>query len=258
MTQFSAAGGVWSMNGEAGGPPLRVGTIIGDLAASFYAAIGILAALRERDASGLGQRVDIAQQDSVVTLTESAIVNYTVEGRVARPLGNAHPFARPYGQYACKDGHVFFGGYSDKLWREACEAFGEPELARDPEIDTMAKRFDDATYERRVRPIIERWFADRTKAELEALAGDVVARTPIKTIDEVGTDVHLRAREMFVKVPFGGAEIEVFGSPIKLSATPVQAQGAVPRLGEHNRAVYLDWLGIDAARFEALGRAGVI
>ena len=253
-----AAGGVWSMNGKPGEPPLRVGTIIGDLAASFYAAIGTLAALRERDASGLGQRVDISQQDSVVTLTESAIVAYTVDGKVATPLGNDHPFARPYGQFRCKDGHVFFGAYSDKLWREACEAFGEPELAHDPEIDTMAKRFDDATYERRVRPIIERWFAGRTKAELEAIAGDVVALTPIKSIDEVVADPHLRAREMFVTVPFGDRAIEVFGSPMKLSATPPDTQGAVPLLGQHNREVYLDWLGIEPARFEALREAGVI
>jgi len=253
-----AAGGLWSMNSERGRPPLRVGSILGDLAASFYATIGTLAALREVDRSGVGQRVDISQQDSVVTLTESAIVNYTVDGKVAEPLGNDHPFARPYGQYACKDGHVFFGSYTDKLWRESCAVFGEPELADDPEIDTMAKRFDDATYQRRVRPIIERWFAGRTKAELEAMAGDRIALTPIKRIDEVVADPHLRAREMFVQVPFGDRRVEVFGSPIKLSRTPSRTDGAVPQLGEHNRAVYVDWLGIDPERFEALRGAGVI
>jgi len=253
-----AAGGLWSMNGERGEPPLRVGSILGDLAASFYATIGTLAALRDVQASGLGQRVDISQQDSVVTLTESAIVNYTVDGKVAEPLGNEHPFARPYGQYRCKDGYVFFGSYTDKLWRDSCVIFGEPALADDPEIDTMAKRFDDATYERRVKPIIERWFAGRTKAELEAMAGDRIALTPIKRIDEVVNDAHLREREMFVRVPFGPSSVEVFGSPIKLSGTPPRTVGAVPQLGQHNREVYVDWLGIDTERFDALGRAGVI
>jgi crotonobetainyl-CoA:carnitine CoA-transferase CaiB-like acyl-CoA transferase len=253
-----AAGGLWSMNGERGRPPLRVGSILGDLAASFYATIGTLAALREVDRSGLGQRVDISQQDSVVTLTESAIVNYTVDGKVAEPLGNDHPFARPYGQYPCKDGHVFFGSYTDKLWRDSCAIFGEPGLADDPEIDTKAKRFDEATYQRRVRPIIERWFAHRTKAELEAMAGERIALTPIKRIDEVVNDQHLRAREMFVQVPFGAVSVEVFGSPLKLSRTPPRTDGAVPALGEHNRAVYVDWLGIAAERFEALRGAGVI
>ncbi len=253
-----AAGGLWSMNGNPGEPPLRVGSIIGDLAASFYGTIGTLAALREVERSGVGQMVDIAQQDSVMTLTESAIVNYTVAGIVAQPLGNEHPFARPYGQYPCKDGYVFFGSYSDKLWRDCCVIFGEPELADDPEIDTMLKRFDAATYERRIKPIIERWFSERTKAELEAMAGDLIALTPIKKIDEVVADPHLRAREMFVNVRMAGSDVEVFGSPIKLSGTPVRAAGAAPALGQHNREIYLDWLGLSVERFEALRGSGVI
>lgn len=253
-----AAGGLWSMNGYPGQPPVRVGSIIGDLAASFYATIGTLAALREVERSGVGQLVDISQQDSVVTLTESAIVNYTVAGTVAQPLGSGHPFARPYDQFPCKDGFVFFGSYSDKLWRDTCAIFGEPELADDPEIDTMVKRFDDATYRRRLVPIIERWFASRTKAELEAMAGDRIALTPIKKIDEVVADPHLRARGMFVPVRAEGHSIEVFGSPIKLSGTPPRTGGDAPALGQHNRDVYIDWLGIDPARFAALRDRGVI
>ena len=253
-----AAGGLWSMNGNPGEPPVRVGSIIGDLAASFYATIGTLAALREVERSGIGQRVDISQQDSVVTLTESAIVNYTVSGIVAQPLGNAHPFARPYGQFACQDGFVFFGSYSDKLWRDSCAIFGEPELADDPEIDTMVKRFDDATYRRRIVPILERWFSSRTKAQLEAMAGHRIALTPIKKIDEVVADPHLRAREMFVPVQVAGVAVEVFGSPIKLSGTPARGGGYAPALGQHNREVYVDWLGIPQARFEALQADSVV
>jgi len=253
-----AAGGLWSMNGNAGEAPVRVGSIIGDLAASFYATIGTLAALRERDRSGIGQMLDVSQQDSVVTLTESAIVNFTVTGTVAQPLGSAHPFARPYGQFACKDGFVFFGSYSDKLWRDSCAIFGEPELADDPEIDTMVKRFDEATYQRRVVPIIERWFSQRTKAELEAMAGNRIALTPIKKIDEVVADPHLREREMFVPVRVGAATVEVFGSPIKLSGSPVRCRGETPSLGQHNHEVYVDWLGIPVERFAALKAQGVI
>jgi crotonobetainyl-CoA:carnitine CoA-transferase CaiB-like acyl-CoA transferase len=253
-----AAGGLWSMNGQADAPPVRVGSIIGDLAASFYATIATLAALRERESSGLGQRVDVAQQDSVVTLTENAIVNYTMTGVVASPMGNEHPFARPYGIYACKDGYVFFGSYSDKLWREACSVFGMPELADDPEIDTMSKRFNLATYERRLHPIINGWFAPHTKAELEAMAGDRIALTPIKSMDEVVTDPHLAVRDMFVPVQVGGKSVTLFGSPMHLSATPVKVRGAAPELGQHNQVVYLDWLGIDSQRFEALNADGTI
>jgi CoA:oxalate CoA-transferase len=253
-----AAGGLWSMNGQANETPVRVGSIIGDLAASFYATIATLAALRERESSGLGQRVDVAQQDSVVTLTENAIVNYTMTGTVASPMGNEHPFARPYGIYPCKDGYVFFGSYSDKLWRESCSVFGMPELADDPEIDTMSKRFNLATYERRLHPIIIGWFAQLTKAQLEAMAGERIALTPVKSIAEVVTDPHLAARDMFVPVQSGDKSVTVFGSPMHLSATPVNARGAAPGLGEHNRSVYLDWLGIDSQRFKELSADGTI
>ena len=253
-----AAGGLWSMNGNLDLPPVRMGSIIGDIAASFYGAIGILAALRETERSGLGQLVDISQQDAAVTMTENAIVNFTADGTVPKPLGSEHPFARPYGQYACKDGYVFFGSYSDKLWRDSCVIFGQPELINDPEIDTMVKRFDDDTYERRLKPIINSWFANRTKAELEAMAGDSIALTPIKNIDEVVSDPHLKARDMFVPVKVGKTVVEVFGSPIKLSETPNRVDGAAPAVGEHNLDVYLRWMGLTTERFDALRQNAVI
>ena len=253
-----STGGLWSLNGEKGGPPLRVGTIIGDLSASFYAAIAALAALLHARATGEGQLVDVAQQDSVMTLTEHAVVNYTVAGKVGEPLGNDHPFVRPYGQYACKDGFVFFGAYTDKFWAEACRLFGEPGLIDDPEIDSMDKRFDEAVYERRVAPIVRRWCASRTKAELEALAGDLIPLTPIKTIAEVVHDPHILARGMVVPVQVGGHEVQAFGTPMKLSRTPADPSGAGSGLGEHNRAVLCGWLGLAQAEFDGLARQRVI
>jgi CoA:oxalate CoA-transferase len=253
-----STGGLWSLNGEKDGPPLRVGTIIGDLSASFYAAIAALAALLHARDTGQGQVVDVAQQDSVMTLTEHAIVNYTVAGKIGAPLGNDHPFVRPYGQYACKDGFVFFGAYTDKFWAEACRLFGEPELTQDPEIDSMDKRFDEEVYERRVAPIVRRWCASRTKAELEALAGDLIPLTPIKTIAEVVNDPHLRARQMMVPVRVAGHEVQAFGTPMKLSQTPANAVGAAPGFGEHNEAVLRGWLGVGQDEFASLGGQGVI
>ena len=82
--------------------------------------------------------------------------------------------------------------------------------------------------------------------------------TPIKTIDEVVADPHLRAREMFVPVQLDGASIEVFGSPIKLSGTPALAVGAAPALGQHNREVYVDWLGMSPERLRGLVSSGVV
>lgn len=253
-----ATGGLWSMNGYPDRPPVRVGTIIGDLAASLYAAIGTLAALREVERGGEGQVVDISQQDSVLTLTENAVVRYSVQGDVASPLGNDHPFVRPYGQFPCKDGYVFFGGYTDKFWKITCELFGEPDLARDPEIDTMEKRFDVDVATRRVKPILERWFAQYTKAELEALAGDRIPLSAIKTIAEVVEDPHVAAREMIVKIPVAGKLIRMFGDPIKLSNAPRNSFGKAPNPGEHNADVYSRLLGLSPEEINALVRNGTI
>ncbi len=202
--------------------------------------------------------MDISQQDAVFTLTENAVVNFTAERKIAQPLGNDHPFVRPYGRYDCKDGHVFFGAYTDKFWQEACAAFGTPAFATDPEIDSMEKRFDPEVYARRVEPIIRGWFADKTKQELEAIASDRFPLSPIKNIAEVVEDPHMLARDMLVQVGYGEAKVKVFGSAVHLSETAAGAEPRVPTVGEHNEAVYLDWLGLDRQSFESLRQSKVI
>ncbi len=253
-----AAGGLWSMNGYADMPPVRVGTIIGDLAASLYAAIGTLAALREAEKTGAGQVVDVSQQDSVLTLTENAVVRYTAQKEVASPLGNDHPFVRPYGQFPCKDGYVFFGGYTDKFWAITCTLFGEPEQARDPAIDTMEKRFDHTVAETRVKPLLERWFSNYTKAELEEMAGDKIPLSAIKNIAEVVEDPHIAARNMIVNVPVAGQLIGMFGLPIKLSGADQTSFEKAPMPGEHNADVLARLAGVTPDELARLKASGAI
>lgn len=253
-----ATGGLWSMNGYPDREPARVGTIIGDLSASLYAAFGTVSALREAERSGVGQQVDVSQQDAVLSLTENAVVSYTVDGRIPSPLGNDHPFVRPYGLFPCADGHVFFGGYTQKLWRESCEIFGAAELLDDPELETMEQRFDDEVYERRVKPIVEGWFAQRTKAELEQMAGDRIPLSAVKDIGEVVADPQVAAREMVVDVDYPGGAVGIFGLPVKLSETPGEPRARAPLPGEHNDAVWGDALGLGAERVAQLRASGVI
>jgi CoA:oxalate CoA-transferase len=253
-----AAGGLWSMNGYPDQPPVRVGTIIGDLSASLYAAIGTLAALREAEATGIGQIVDISQQDAVLSLTESAVIRHTVANEVPGPLGNDHPFVRPYGLFPCADGYVFFGGYTDKFWTITCEMFGEPEAALDARIDTMEKRFDPTVNDTIVKPLLERWFSTRTKAELEEMAGDKVPLSAIKSIDEVIADPHIAARGMIVDVPVAGQMVRMLGLPIKLSGSAVQPHAPAPELGQHNGSILHELLGLDEAAIAALADRGVI
>lgn len=253
-----AAGGLWSMNGYPDRPPVRVGTIIGDLAASLYAAIGTVAALREAEKTGKGQVVDVSQQDSILTLTENAVVRYTTQKEVAEPLGNDHPFVSPYGQYPCKDGYVFFGGYTDKFWSITCELFGQPEKARDPQIDTMEKRFDPKISETVVKPLLNEWFSQYTKAELEEMAGDRVPLSAIKTIAEVVEDPHIAAREMIVDVPMGDQLVKMFGLPIKLSGMENIRYEKAPSPGEHSARILTEILGVSPEEVARLKDQGAI
>jgi crotonobetainyl-CoA:carnitine CoA-transferase CaiB-like acyl-CoA transferase len=255
-----ATGGLWSMNGPEGGPPIRVGTIIGDLAASLYGVIGVLAAVRHAELTGEGQLVDISQQDSVVTLTENAVVAYTAGGTVAEPLGNQHPFVRPYEQFACRDGYVFFGGYTDKFWKLSCEIFGEPgAYEAHPDLHRMADRFDAHIYRTRVQPLVDGWFRDRTKAELEALAGDAVPLSAVKNMREVVDDPQIAARDMIVDAEYDGyGTLRTFGSPVKLDRTPARPRGRAPETGAHNDDILGDLLGYSADEITALRTSGTI
>ncbi|WP_072314909.1 CaiB/BaiF CoA transferase family protein [Agrococcus sp. Marseille-P2731] len=254
-----AQSGLWSMNGYPDQPPVRVGVTMGDLSATLFAVVGTLAALRHAERTGEGQLVDVAQVDSTLALTETAVVDYTVTGKVAQPAGNEHAWVRPYELFDCADGQVFFGAYTDKLWRASCELFGSPEAADDPEIDTMRKRFDPEVYERRVKPLVAEWLATRTKAELEELAGDVVPLAAIKDIGEVVDDPGTAERDMIVTADYGDlGQLRMFGQPIKLSATPATPARRANRLAEHAEQVFAEYAGYDAERLAALREAGVL
>jgi crotonobetainyl-CoA:carnitine CoA-transferase CaiB-like acyl-CoA transferase len=254
-----AAGGLWSMNGYPDQPPVRVGITIGDLSASMFGVIGALAALRHAERTGEGQLVDVAQVDSIIAMTETAVVDYTVEKKVASPMGNQHAWVRPYELFPCADGQVFFGAYTDKLWRASCVLFGTPEIADDPEIDTMRKRLDDEVYERRIKPIVVGWFAGRTRAELEELAGDVVPLTAVRDIGEVVDDPGTAERDMVVEADYGDLGVlRMFGQPIKLSATPADPARRANTLSEHDDEIFGGLLGYDAERITRLREGGVI
>src|SRR5690606_5084085 len=107
-----AAGGLWSMNGYPDLPPVRVGVTIGDLSATLFAVVGTLAALRHAEATGHGQLVDVAQVDSIMALTETAVVDYTATGAVAKPAGNENAWAKHSELFDCADGQVFLGAHT--------------------------------------------------------------------------------------------------------------------------------------------------
>ena len=252
-----ALSGLWSMNGIPG-EPTRIGTIIGDLAATFFGAIGTLSAYIHAQKTGQGQLVDVAQLDASLALTENAVSNYTVGGQVQQPLGNDHPLCRPYGKFRAKDGEVFFGGYTDRFWKTTCEFFGEPGLLQDPEIDTMAKRFDEEVYNRRILPKINQWFSAYTCQELQDALAEKLPLTAIHTMDQVLLDPQLNHRDMFIDYTYGNAHGKLFGTPIKLSETPCDTSGRAPEIGEGNARIYQEFLGYSEEEIRVLSEEGVL
>ncbi len=252
-----ALSGLWSMNGMPG-EPTRIGTIIGDEAATFFATIGTLSAYIHAQKTGEGQFVDVAQLDASLALTENAVSNYTVGGQVQQPLGNDHPLCRPYGKFKAKDGYVFFGGYTDRFWKTTCEFFGEPELINDPEIDTMPKRFNEEIYNRRVLPKINEWFSHYTCQELQDALAEKLPLTAIHSMDQVLEDPQLNFREMFIDYYYGNAHGKLFGNPIKLSVTPCDTSGRAPEIGQDNEKIYKEFLGIEKKEFEKYKAKGVL
>ncbi len=179
-----AMSGLWSLNGEKNGTPLRMGTAIADYAAGFYGAIAILEAYIHRLKTGEGQMIDLAQLDSTITLTEAAVVGYTVDNEIEGTKGNEAPRVRPYSMYPCKDGYVFFGAYTDNLWKKAAAFFGDEEAATDPDFCTTERRYEDKNFRSKVEPRIVKWLENYTKQELLEGLSAKVPINPVMTIKE--------------------------------------------------------------------------
>ncbi|RAI35041.1 CaiB/BaiF CoA transferase family protein [Rhodoplanes serenus] len=253
-----AMGGLMSTTGWPGGEPTRTGTAIGDVLAGLSVTIGILAALRHRDQTGEGQKVDIALVDSVVASMEIITQIYLATGKVAERIGNRYEACYPYDSFQAKDGRVVIGAANNKLWALVCGVIGREELIHDERFDTNPKRVQRHA---EVKPLVEAWTREHTVDDIvERMLTAGVPAAPINTIDRIVKDPHIaEAREMFVETrhPKGGP-LKLTGSHLKMTATPPSIRTPSPLLGEHNEEVYGELLGLDAEAIARLRREGVV
>ena len=254
-----AMGGVMSITGEPGRPPVRVGTSIGDIVAGLFAAVGICAALRERERSGEGQMLDISMLDCQVAILENAFARLFATGEAPGPLGTRHPAATPFQAFATKDGWLvvaIFGG-SEAQWHLFCAAIGHAEWIDDPRFQTAPDRTEHIGI---LEPAISAAMAQRTTQEwLDELLPMGVPCGPVNNLAEVAQDPQVRHREMLVTLPHrrAGAWTHV-GSPLKLSRTPASIRSDPPELGEHTSEVLERYLGLSSQALTALTREEVV
>ncbi len=256
---IQAMGGVMSLTGEPDGLPQKVGVPVADLFAGLYGCIGILAALRHREQTGHGQRIDIGMLDAHVAWLANQGMNYLATGENPPRLGNQHPNIVPYQVFATADGHIVLSIGNDPTFQRFCAAFDLDHLLADPRFATNAARVENrALVTETLAPVMAAQPTGWWVAKLEALK---IGCGPINRLSEVFADPQVKARGAVVEMARSGAEndrVKVIANPVRLDVTPVDYRLPPPLLGEHTEEVLSDLLGLDGAAIAALRAEGIV
>lgn len=248
--------GLMSMTGTEETAPLRVGIPISDLLAGYFAALGILVALLERESSGRGQWVETSLLEALVGSLSFQAAKYLNTGEIPPPVGNHHPLTAPMGVYRAKDGHMNLAVGNDEMWRRLCAALGREDLQTDPRFATGPQRVANRSA---MNAIIEERLATRPVAEwVEHLNTAGVACGPIYSVDQVFADpqvAHAGLVHELLHPTFG--LVKVLGLPVTLRRTPAEVVSPAPLPGQHTREV-LDQLGYTADAIEGLLADGIV
>jgi crotonobetainyl-CoA:carnitine CoA-transferase CaiB-like acyl-CoA transferase len=241
-----AEAGLMAITGPQDGMPSKVGVAVADLATGQNAAIAILAALRHRDRTGMGQRIDVSLFDSQLAALANVASNVLFTGEDAPRFGNAHASIVPYEAFAASDAPFVLAVASEKLWVQACGALGREDWLREPRYVNNAARVANREA---LCAELAALFATRPAAHWLALfeaAG--VPAAPVNSVREALDSEITRARGM--RIELGG--LPLVGSPLNLSATPVEFCLPPPKLGEHTDEIAAKH-GFDAAALRAAG-----
>lgn len=231
---IQAMAGLMSVTGQSPDHPTKVGVAVADLATGLHAVIAILAALRERDRSGLGQHIDLALFDVQVAGLANLAMNYLCSGEVPRPLGDAHPTIVPYQSFATADRPLMIAVGNDAQFAALARAIGEPGWPTDPRFASNPARVQ---HRELLVPAIAAHLAQKPRAHwLARLEATGVPHGPIQHLGELAHDPQLRARGLFTTMDDG--HTPCLKNPINLSRTPITSYRRPPALGEHQGA---DW-----------------
>ncbi len=248
---LQAMTGLMSVNGDPSTGPMRLGTPVVDLATGLYAALGIMMAVHERAASGLGQFLDMTLHDCGMALLHPQAANFFLNGKRPMPVGNPHPNISPYEKYRTRTCEVFVAVGNNAQFKRLCAGLGCGEVGEDGRFASNADRLVNRA------TLMERLGAAFAEQDGYALAAALlkagVPVGPIMPIDEAMAAEHTKARAMVTEL----GRYRGVGTPIKLSRTPGGTRAEPPLFGEHSAEV-LAACGYSAAEIAGLEADGVV
>ncbi len=225
-------GGIMSLTGTPDGPPTKVGVGIADVMCGMNATIGILAALRHRDATGDGQHIDLALVDSQMAWLINEGTNFLASGQEPIRRGNAHPNIVPYDVFATQDGHIILAVGNDTQFQAFCDAMDRADLAQNPDYATNTDRIANRDA---VCQAVSETLSAHTSAEVLAMLQKVgVPAGPIHTVGQALQSEQAQARGAVLDVPHPqtvAGRVQLLGNPLKFSKTPVKVTRPPPRFG---------------------------
>lgn len=231
---LQAEGGIMSVTGPEGGPPVKVGQAIGDLSAGLFATIGVLARLHERNRTGTGGEFDVGLFDAIVSLMNEYLTSYSMTGDVPGPQGTSHQFSVPYQLFETSDGHVVMGVPSDERWDDVVDMLGREEIR---EYQTNDDRVE---HKEEVAEVIQEEFAkEPTEHWLEQLTEYGLPNGPLNDVADIVDYEQSEARGLVEKHddPDWG-ECVLPGHPIRFPDHDTSVDSPAPRLGEHTTEVF--------------------
>ena len=248
--------GMMSITGPADGEPHKLGVAISDVIAGLFAAVSMLGALRHAEASGQGQRLDIALFDTSIAALVNVVSNALVSRQPTARYGNAHPSIVPYQPFTASDRSFTVAVGNDRQFAALCRIAGHPEWAADPRFASNPARVEhrDALIAL-LDPVFRQRAADAWVSELLA-AG--VPSGPINDVSAVLDDPQVAARGLIHEVDLLGDTLRLIGPAVGFSATPPAVYAPPPLLGEHSDAILRERLGLSDGEIARLRAGGVV
>ena len=230
-------GGLMSVTGQPNSEPTRVGTSIGDITAGLFTAIGINAALYDRQKTGKGMYIDVSMLDCQIAILENAIARYLSKNEIPKPMGSRHPSIAPFEAFKTKDSYIIIAAGNDKLFENLCNALDLKNLIMDEKYKSNSLRSENMN---ELKKILEQKLINKTTNEwVKNLESLKIPCGPIFNIKEAVENPQVEARNMIVKAYHKViGDFKLAGNPIKMSTyEDEKTRGDIPDLDEHREKI---------------------